>query len=104
MAVSSSPKIALRVLESWKRSGVRAPPVSAKSSKAPMPTSQTLVQVAPIEPRLLAVKDAAKYLGCTVCFVRSLGRAKELPIIRLGKKFCFDKADLDKWIEKQKAG
>lgn len=68
-----------------------------------MPASRATVQIVPLEPRLLSLKDAAKYLGCSFHFVRSKVWAKELAVIRLGKKFVIEKTDLDAWVDRQKA-
>jgi excisionase family DNA binding protein len=50
-------------------------------------------------PRLLGVRDAAVYLGCTVWFVRSLVWNGEIPSCRLGKRLLIDRQDLDTYIE-----
>jgi excisionase family DNA binding protein len=55
-------------------------------------------------PRLLPVKQAAEYLGCTVWAVRSLIWNREIPFLRLGKRLLLDKADLDRLIEARKIG
>ncbi len=53
-------------------------------------------------PRLLNVRDAAAYLGTTVWFIRNLGWSATLPIIKLGNRWLFDKADLDAFVDAQK--
>jgi excisionase family DNA binding protein len=55
-----------------------------------------------VTPRLLGVKEAARYVGATVWFVRSVLRAGDLPYSTLGKRFVIDVHDLDKWIERRK--
>ena len=55
-----------------------------------------------IEPRMLSVKDAARYLGATPWFIRSAIWAGELPSCRLGKRILLDRSDLDKFIDLQK--
>ena len=58
----------------------------------------------PIErPRLLTVKDAAAYLSCTIWCVRSLIWSRKIPYLKLGKRFLIDRADLDKFIEREKS-
>lgn len=52
---------------------------------------------------MLTVKAAAVYLGATVWFVRSLAWGGKVPYLKFGKRLVFDKADLDKFIEKSKA-
>jgi excisionase family DNA binding protein len=53
-------------------------------------------------PRLLRVADSARYLGCTVWFLRSLAWARKIPFVRLGKRLLFDKKDLDNYADSQK--
>ena len=68
-------------------------------------TKQVPITVVPIpEPRLLNVRAAAVYLGCTVWFVRSLAWSKAVPHIVLGKRLLFDRQDLDRYIDNQKKG
>lgn len=64
--------------------------------------SKTVVTV-PAEARLLTVKQAAVYLGTCVYQVRQLGYSKQLPHIKLGKRFLIDRADLDALVAKLKA-
>ncbi len=55
-----------------------------------------------VEPRLLTVPAAAAYLSCAVWAVRVLLWKKEIPFIRLGKRFLIDRADLDDFVERRK--
>jgi excisionase family DNA binding protein len=55
-----------------------------------------------LTPRLLNVRDAATYLGTTVWFIRNLGWSDALPIIKLGNRWLFDKADLDSYVDRMK--
>jgi excisionase family DNA binding protein len=59
--------------------------------------------VLPVTPRLLSMKDAAKYLGCAYWAVRTLLWGKQIPYIQIGRRFVIDRTDLDKWVDKQKA-
>ena len=43
--------------------------------------------------RGLRVQDAARYLGCTVSFVRSKIWSGELPALLLGKRYVLDRLD-----------
>ena len=54
-------------------------------------------------PRLLTVQAAAEYLGVTVWFIRNLGWNKALPVIKLGNRWLFDRADLDAYVDRVKA-
>ena len=56
----------------------------------------------PVEQRLFRIRDAARYLGSTVWFVRSMVWRREIPVVKFGNKFLFDKADLDAYVEKHK--
>jgi excisionase family DNA binding protein len=58
--------------------------------------------IASVTPRLLSKKDAAIYLGCTFWAIRDLVWVGELKAIRIGKRDCIDRVDLDAWIEKRK--
>jgi excisionase family DNA binding protein len=52
--------------------------------------------------RLLALPDAAAYLGLSPWTVRELQWKGKLPRVDLGRKLLFDRADLDALIERQK--
>ncbi len=54
-------------------------------------------------PRLFNVRTAAAYLGCTVWFVRNLGWDGSVPVLKLGNRWLFDKADLDAYVDRMKA-
>jgi excisionase family DNA binding protein len=56
----------------------------------------------PLLPRLLALKDAAGYLGRTARGMRELYWAGKIPIVRDGKKIYFDRQDLDSYVQKNK--
>ncbi len=55
-----------------------------------------------VSPRLLALKDAAQYLGRSVWGMRSLAWDGKIPVIQDGKKIYFDVKDLDKYVEGNK--
>jgi len=55
-----------------------------------------------VTPRMLTVQDAAKYLGCTIWFVRSLVWDQKVRSLTFGKRIVFDRADLDLFVEQQK--
>jgi len=59
-------------------------------------------QVGNTTPRLLNIPDAAKYMGCTVWFVRTLIWGRQLAHVRFGKRFLLDRSDLDRFIDSQK--
>ncbi|HEY4776225.1 MAG TPA: excisionase family DNA-binding protein [Candidatus Acidoferrales bacterium] len=59
-------------------------------------------KIAPLTPRLLSKKDAAIYLGCTFWALRDVVWAGELKAIRIGKRDCIDRVDLNAWVEKRK--
>jgi len=61
-----------------------------------------LTQPAP-ESRLLTICATASYLSSTVWFVRRLAWERRVPFLHFGNRVLFDKADLDKYIESQKA-
>jgi len=49
--------------------------------------------------RLMAVKQAAVYLGRTEIAVREMTWAGKLPYIRADRRIMFDIDDLDRWID-----
>lgn len=55
-----------------------------------------------VQPRLIGIRDAAKYLGCTIWAARSLAWGRSVPSLKIGNRVLFDKADLDAYIESQK--
>jgi excisionase family DNA binding protein len=55
-----------------------------------------------LQRRLLALKDAAVYIGCSPWAVRDKIWDGEIPYIKLGGKYFLDIADIDKWIENNK--
>lgn len=56
-----------------------------------------------IQPRLLDLADAAAYLGgAKVFFVRNLLWNGEIPFLRIGKRFCVAREDLDRWVDRNK--
>lgn len=74
-----------------------------KSKQSPVATG-----VPGVEPRMLTIPQAAAYLGARPFFVRTLcwdrRRGKGgLPYLTFGKRIVIDKADLDRYIESQKA-
>lgn len=58
--------------------------------------------VPPTELLLVDIKTASRMLSCSVWVVRSLLWSKEIPHIRIGKKFLIDPADLRAYIQRQK--
>jgi len=60
---------------------------------------------AEIPPRLLDVADSARYLSVSEKVIRELIAAGEIPFIQrvpMRSPFLLDRADLDKWIERNK--
>ena len=57
----------------------------------------------PLPPRLLSLKDAARYMGRTPWGMRELFWANKIPWIKDGKKIYFDLKDLDAYIEGNKS-
>lgn len=58
--------------------------------------------------RMLTVPAAAEYMGTTQWFIRTLcweykKGGEGLPHLIFGKRICIDKADIDAFIERQKA-
>jgi excisionase family DNA binding protein len=59
-------------------------------------------ETTPVRVRLLTIAGAAQYLSTTIWQIRTLGWERRIPIIKLGNRYLFDRADLDRFIENQK--
>jgi excisionase family DNA binding protein len=55
-------------------------------------------------PRLLGISAAAKYLGATSWFVRTLIWERRIPYCRFGKRLLIDRSDLDSFADAEKVG
>ena len=52
---------------------------------------------------ILNKEQLAEYIKVKAGTVSWLIRSRQIPLIRLNKRsFCFDKADVDKWLQKRK--
>jgi hypothetical protein len=58
---------------------------------------------AKVTPRLLSREDAAAYLGAGLTYFDDEIRPS-LTVLRHGRKVVFDREELDRWVERQKAG
>ena len=56
------------------------------------------------ESRLLGISAAAKYLGATPWFIRTLIWERRIAFCRFGKRLLIDKSDLDSFVTAQKVG
>ena len=54
--------------------------------------------------RLLKLHDAAKYLSAHPWALRMMVRNREIPYLKIGRGYLIDRADLDRFIERQKVG
>jgi excisionase family DNA binding protein len=57
---------------------------------------------APHHARLEAAKAAAHRTGIPYSSLRDLAHRGEIPIVRVGRAWYFERADVDRWIETQK--
>ena len=59
----------------------------------------------PLTPRLLPLKEAARYLGLTTWAMRERIWAGDIPVVRFpgGRKMFIDTADIERFIEGNKA-
>ena len=53
-------------------------------------------------PRLLSITDAAKYMACTVWFLKGLIANKRLAYVKIGNRIRIDRSDLDRFIDSQR--
>jgi excisionase family DNA binding protein len=56
-----------------------------------------------LQPRCLNIQQAATYLGVAVYFLRTQVWDGAIPHARLGHRIIFDRADLDRFLDRQKA-
>jgi len=76
---------------------------SKKSLVFKSDSSQAIIVPPPLsEPLLLDIPGAARVLSSTPWTVRSLLWNKQIPFIKLGRRFLIDPADLRAFIETQK--
>ncbi len=52
--------------------------------------------------RLIAAKAASQLTGIPYGSLRDLAHRGEIPVVRVGRAWYFERADLDQWIEKRK--
>lgn len=57
-----------------------------------------------VRPRLLSIREASVYLGATIWAVRELVWSRRVPHLKIGRRFLFDIADLDRFITVEKVG
>jgi hypothetical protein len=77
-----------------------------RKKRSAAPTVAPVVEVLPLasssEPMLLDIHGAARALSSTVWSVRQLLWDKQIPYIKIGRRFLIDPADMRSWIQKQK--
>lgn len=56
----------------------------------------------PVRARMLNVKQAAEYLGCTIWFIRTECWADRLKSVRFGNRQLIDIVELDLYVERAK--
>lgn len=72
----------------------------ARSSK----TSVVATTAPAIVPRAYSIEEAAKYIGATVWFLRTLVWNHRIPYLKHGHRYAFDRTDLDRFLEQHKIG
>ena len=60
-------------------------------------------QSSPIVPRLLTIKEAARYTSAAIWALRSAIWSKELPACQIGRRLLIDRDDLDRFIDRRLA-
>jgi excisionase family DNA binding protein len=73
-----------------------------KQSEVAAPETPAANSTQSIQARGLRVSEAASYLGCTICFVRSLIAEREIPALMLGKRWVLLREDLDQFLDAQR--
>jgi hypothetical protein len=67
------------------------------------PNNKEKAAPSPVRARMLNVKQAAEYLGCTIWFIRTECWADRLKSVKFGNRQLLDIVELDKFIERAKA-
>ena len=75
----------------------------APKGKGIQRASREIKNINPLPPRLLSLKNAARYMGRTVWGMRELYWASKIPMVKDGKKIYFDVRDLDAYIDRFKS-
>ena len=68
-----------------------------------MSTTSKKIAPEPVRARMLNVRAAAVYLGCTVWYIRTECWADRLKSVKFGNRQLIDIVELDKYIERAKA-
>ena len=71
-------------------------------AKKSSPKQQSIPVVPQSPPLLVNIKGAAALLSSTVWAVRNLLWRKQIPYVRIGRRFLIDPADLREFIARQK--
>jgi excisionase family DNA binding protein len=53
-------------------------------------------------PQLVAAKSCSQEYGFKYTSLRDLGHRGEIPVVRVGRAWYFDRRDVEHWIENQK--
>ena len=61
------------------------------------------LEVSPVVPRLLSVRQASTYVGCTIWAIRELYWAKEVAGTIIGRRVLLDRKSLDAYIDRKLA-
>lgn len=54
------------------------------------------------QPRIVAAKPAARELGIPYSTLRALGFQGRIPVIRIGRAWYFDRADIERFVQRSK--
>jgi excisionase family DNA binding protein len=50
------------------------------------------------QPRALTIPAAARYLSCSVKFVRTLIWSRQIKYVKVGRRFVITREELDRWV------
>ena len=56
----------------------------------------------PITPRLLTIKEAARYCSCAVWAIRELLWSRTIPHVVIDRRHLIDRGDLDRFIDERR--
>lgn len=65
-------------------------------------TQRQISQVSPKSGRLVAAKPGAAEIGVPYTSLRDAAFRGEIPVVRLGRAWYFERSDLARWVERNK--
>ena len=77
-------------------------PIPARSSRKKSAEQRAGGKKVQSEGRLVSEKGASDFLGLPITATRRLRQDGELEVVKLGRRYYYDRRDLDRWVEERK--